>query len=279
MVQQLSSLRGSSAEALQALGERVDDDRGTLEEFADARRRPVRRRRRCSAREPALRRAVTDVSTPAEAKAALVAQPLRRQGRRAGARPARRRGRAAAGSSPRDLADALEHLGVVAVVRSAGRRAAGRLADELFAVAQVGRGQPRPARSRSRTRRARSRTSGALLRGLLDGRALPATVALVEQALAGLATARSTRRITSTRRSRRRPTARASPRSASPARSPTPSAPGCSRRSAAQYGRPVHLNVEVDPALLGGMRVEIGDDVIDGTVASRLDDARRKLAG
>ena len=30
---------------------------------------------------------------------------------------------------------------------------------------------------------------------------------------------------------------------------------------------------------IGGIRVEIGDDVIDGTVLSRLDDARRKLAG
>ena len=30
---------------------------------------------------------------------------------------------------------------------------------------------------------------------------------------------------------------------------------------------------------LGGIRVEIGHDVIDGTVASRLDDARRKIAG
>ena len=46
-----------------------------------------------------------------------------------------------------------------------------------------------------------------------------------------------------------------------------------------QYGRPVHLNIEVEPALLGGLRVEIGDDVIDGTVAARLDNARRKLAG
>ena len=35
----------------------------------------------------------------------------------------------------------------------------------------------------------------------------------------------------------------------------------------------------VEPGLIGGMRVEIGDDVIDGTVASRLDDARRRLAG
>jgi F-type H+-transporting ATPase subunit delta len=46
-----------------------------------------------------------------------------------------------------------------------------------------------------------------------------------------------------------------------------------------QYGRPVHLNIVVDPDVIGGIRVEIGDDVIDGTVSSRLDDARRKIAG
>ena len=46
-----------------------------------------------------------------------------------------------------------------------------------------------------------------------------------------------------------------------------------------QYGRTVHLNVVVDPSIIGGMRVEIGDDVIDGTVVARLDSARRKLAG
>jgi F-type H+-transporting ATPase subunit delta len=48
---------------------------------------------------------------------------------------------------------------------------------------------------------------------------------------------------------------------------------------AAQYGREVHLNEIVDPDVIGGIRVEIGDDVFDGTVSSRLDDARRKLAG
>jgi len=47
----------------------------------------------------------------------------------------------------------------------------------------------------------------------------------------------------------------------------------------AQYGRDLHLNVVVEPELIGGLRVEIGDDVIDGTVASRLHDARRRLAG
>ena len=48
---------------------------------------------------------------------------------------------------------------------------------------------------------------------------------------------------------------------------------------ARQYDRPVHLNVVVDPDVIGGVRVAIGDDVIDGTVSSRLDDARRQLAG
>jgi F-type H+-transporting ATPase subunit delta len=48
---------------------------------------------------------------------------------------------------------------------------------------------------------------------------------------------------------------------------------------ASSYGRDVHLNVIVDPEVIGGIRVEIGDDVIDGTVASRLDDAGRRLAG
>jgi F-type H+-transporting ATPase subunit delta len=45
------------------------------------------------------------------------------------------------------------------------------------------------------------------------------------------------------------------------------------------YGREVHLNVIVDPSIVGGLRVSIGDDVIDGTVAGRLEDARRQLAG
>ena len=46
---------------------------------------------------------------------------------------------------------------------------------------------------------------------------------------------------------------------------------------AAQYSRPVHLNVVVDPAVLGGIRVQIGDDVVDGTILRRLESAKRHL--
>ena len=46
-----------------------------------------------------------------------------------------------------------------------------------------------------------------------------------------------------------------------------------------RYGSTVSLNVVVDPSVVGGLRVEIGDDVIDATVSARLHDLRQRLAG
>lgn len=46
-----------------------------------------------------------------------------------------------------------------------------------------------------------------------------------------------------------------------------------------KYGKPVTVNEVVVPDVVGGVRVRIGDEIIDGTVRSRLDDLKLKLAG
>jgi F-type H+-transporting ATPase subunit delta len=44
---------------------------------------------------------------------------------------------------------------------------------------------------------------------------------------------------------------------------------------ARQVGRDIVLQEVIDPDVLGGVRVELGDEVVEGTVANRLDEARR----
>jgi F-type H+-transporting ATPase subunit delta len=48
---------------------------------------------------------------------------------------------------------------------------------------------------------------------------------------------------------------------------------------ATMTGRQIRLNVSIDPSVLGGVHVTIGDEIIDGTVATRLVQARRALLG
>ena len=44
-----------------------------------------------------------------------------------------------------------------------------------------------------------------------------------------------------------------------------------------QMGKEVHINIEIDPKVLGGISIRYADDVIDGTVVNRLAEASRAL--
>ena len=44
-------------------------------------------------------------------------------------------------------------------------------------------------------------------------------------------------------------------------------------------GRSVKITTSTDPSLVGGIRVQIADEVIDGSVRTRLEDLRLQLAG
>jgi len=45
-----------------------------------------------------------------------------------------------------------------------------------------------------------------------------------------------------------------------------------------QRGNGIRINQVIDPSILGGLRVQIGDEVIDGTIVNRLTDLRLRLA-
>ncbi|MFN8193897.1 MAG: F0F1 ATP synthase subunit delta [Nocardioidaceae bacterium] len=268
------AFRGTSAEALAALTATFEDALGG---GADAARvaddlfavAGVLRA------EPALRRVATDVSVAATAKQDLVSQIFGDKVADASLLVLR----TAVGrrwTATRDLADALEHVGVVAAVRSAEPDSS-RLVDELFTFGQVVGENPDlrdalsdPARSVD--------DKATLLHALLDGKALPATVRLAQQSLHG-----SYRTVGAALSAFQQVAADVHEQKVATVRVARPLTDGEAERLAQAlsetYHRDVHLNVVVDPEVLGGIRVEIGDDVIDGTVASRLDAARRKLAG
>jgi F-type H+-transporting ATPase subunit delta len=228
-------------------------------------------------REPSLRRVATDLSLQPAAKSDFARGILSGQ-----LDPASMDLVASAvaqrWAATRDLADALEDLGVVAVVKGADRQGqADALEDELFGFGRLVEQNPDlrdalsdPARSAA--------DKFALIEDLLGGRATAATARLARQAVVS-----SHRTVSVAVEEYQKVAARNRDRLVATVHVARELGDADRQRLegtlARQYGRAVHLNVVVDPHVVGGVKVEIGDDVIDGTVASRLDEARRRLAG
>jgi F-type H+-transporting ATPase subunit delta len=227
-------------------------------------------------REISLRRAFTDPSSTPAARAALARRLFGDQiGETAADVVANLV--SSAWAAPRDIVDAVEQLAVQALYSVA--LAEGKLddvEDELFRFGRIVDREPALLLALTDPAVPTDRKLG-LVETLLDGKATDTTIRLVRELVAsprgqtlGVNLAEYVR-LAAERRDRlvARVTA-AVPLTEEQA----------SRLAAAlaeQLGRQVHLNIELDPAVVGGMTVQIGETVYDGSVASRLAEAARRL--
>ncbi|WP_088319599.1 F0F1 ATP synthase subunit delta [Kineosporia sp. R_H_3] len=225
-----------------------------------------------------LRRALTDPSRDGEAKAGLVTQLL---GSRIGSTTADFvAGLARARwSRPADLTDAVESFGVSAVL--AGAEQAGRLdavEDELFRFSRTVAGD-NSLRDAFSARTAGADRKAQLVRTLLAGKAAPETVRLAVQA----ATAPRGQRTEAVLEGYVEAAAQRRRQLVAEVTSAAPLTQVQRDRLAAAlqrlYGREIRINADVDPSVVGGLRVQVGGELIDGTVVGRLDEARRRMAG
>jgi F-type H+-transporting ATPase subunit delta len=264
-------LRGASAEAKQELSSRLEGlsgDAATIGEELFAVTAVLRS-------EAAVRRIATDASIEGNAKAGLMGNVF---GNALGSESldlvkdaVTRRW-----TATRDLADVIEYLGVMSTVRSAGDEG-GRISDELFEIRQMVDGSPDLRSALSDPARTPADKRG-LLHQLLDGKVKPATLVLVGQAVSG-----SHGSVDRGLEEFQNIAAEAKNEKIATVHTARELADGELERLKSalsdQYATSVHLQVVVDRDVVGGLRVEIGDDVIDGTVSSKLEDAQRKLAG
>jgi F-type H+-transporting ATPase subunit delta len=182
-------------------------------------------------------------------------------------------------SRPPDLVDATMNLAIEASLDAAEAR--GELddvEDELFRFGRIVAADGQLGRILS-DRRAPAEGKAALLDRLLSGRVSPVTEQLLRNVLTGPHAGNADLAIEqlSETASRRR--------GQSVARVTTAVAltPAQEQRLSdvlgRLYGRTIGLQVTVDPSVLGGLVVQVGDEVIDGSIAHRLEAARRRLAG
>ncbi|MGC1207312.1 MAG: F0F1 ATP synthase subunit delta [Ornithinimicrobium sp.] len=175
------------------------------------------------------------------------------------------------------LTIALEELAIEALL--AGAQSQGRLGqveDELFRFGRIVSADPELQSALSDRRASRS-AKGDLVNRLLSDKVAPETLRLASHAVA-TPSMRFDRAIESYLKLAAE---RQSQMSAVVTTATTLDEQQLDRMATAlkkQYGRDVHLNVVVDPDVIGGVRVEIGDEVIEGTISTRLADARRHVS-
>lgn len=226
---------------------------------------------------PALRRMLTDPSTEADARGDL-AETVFGDAVGSGAVAVVRTAVQGRWSSARDLADGLETAGVSAVV--AGADAGGdldALETELFEIGRVVASDD-DLRGTVSDRAVPAGPKSTLLGNLVEGKVSDAALALAQQAV--VARTGSFEKVltqfgetAAARRDRLVATVRTARELDADQRRRLAAALG--RR----YGHDVHLNTIVDPDVLGGLQVSVGAEVVDGSMSSRLETARRRIAG
>lgn len=228
-------------------------------------------------REPGLRRALTDATSPRGARTGLVRGLLGGRVSRAtldllAAMAAER------WAAPRDLADAAEELAVLAAAAAA--ESADQLdntEDELFRFSRIVRGEPELHAALASPRLPAQRKRS-VLDALLAGKVTPQSLRLITQA----ALYPRGRSLEASLSEYARLAAAWRQRLIALVRVASELNPGQRDRLAdwlsATYGHGIQLNVVIDPQVVGGMSIQIGDEFIDGSVANRLAVLRRRLA-
>jgi F-type H+-transporting ATPase subunit delta len=227
--------------------------------------------------QPVLRRALTDTTRRPADRAGLVRALL--EGKVS--RPALHLAGglvAARWSVPRDLTDATEELAVLAAAAAADE--AGHLddvEDELFRFSRVVSGSPE-LRAALTSLQAPASAKRQLLGALLDGKVTRSSLRLITAAVVHP----RGRNLEVCLADYARLAAEWRDRLIAIVRVAIPLGADERERLAAAlsaaFGRGVHLDILIDPGVLGGMSVRIGDEFIDGSVASRLAALRRQLA-
>lgn len=228
--------------------------------------------------EAVLRRMMSDPSTPEQTRAGLVDAVLGEQ-LSAGTLQAMRIIASQRWARPADLMEATETLARRAVLTQAERDGAlDEIEDELFRFGRIVTHNSELAglladRSASTARRRE------LLTDLLAQKVHPTTLQLLDRVVTAPRSTSLDRAIDGLCEQ----AAGRRGRTVAWVRSATVLAPDQERRLASALGRiyrrDVAVHTEVDPAVIGGLIIQVGDDVIDGTISRQLDQAARGLAG